>query len=192
MQAAQRAISSPLLEDSSVHGARGVIINVTGGPDLSLVEVNEASSVIQEAAHEDANIIFGAVVEPNLVGKVKITVIATGFDRKYIGHGKPAAASQTPVDLSSYTQLVSRMADAPTVAPAQAKARSTMSTADSGSASAAVAAPGAGFTPSSMTLSRRPGVELALSAPAASMGASEETAIEHSLFDVPAFLRRQN
>jgi cell division protein FtsZ len=192
MQAAQRAISSPLLEDSSVHGARGVIINVTGGPDLSLVEVNEASCVIQEAAHEDANIIFGAVVEPNLVGKVKITVIATGFDRKYIGHGKPAAASQTPVDLSSYTQLVSRMADAPTVAPAQAKARSTMSTADSGSASAAVAAPGAGFTPSSMTLSRRPGVELALSAPAASMGASEETAIEHSLFDVPAFLRRQN
>jgi cell division protein FtsZ len=192
MQAAQRAISSPLLEDSSVHGARGVIINVTGGPDLSLVEVNEASCVIQEAAHEDANIIFGAVVEPNLVGKVKITVIATGFDRKYIGHGKPAAASQTPVDLSSYTQLVSRMADAPTVAPAQAKGRSTMSTADSGSASAAVAAPGAGFTPSSMTLSRRPGVELALNAPAASMGASEETAIEHSLFDVPAFLRRQN
>ena len=68
-----------------MHGARGVIINVTGGPDLSLVEVNEASCVIQEAAHEDANIIFGAVVDPNLVGKVKITVIATGFDRKYIG-----------------------------------------------------------------------------------------------------------
>ena len=67
MQAAQRAISSPLLEDSTVHGARGVIINVTGGPDLSLVEVNEASCVIQEAAHEDANIIFGAVVDPNSV-----------------------------------------------------------------------------------------------------------------------------
>ncbi len=82
MSAAQKAISSPLLEDSSVNGARGVIINVTGGPDLSLMEVNEASSVIQEAAHEDANIIFGAVVDPSLVGKVKITVIATGFDRK--------------------------------------------------------------------------------------------------------------
>ena len=64
MQAAQKAVSSPLLEDSSVHGARGVIINVTGGPDLSLMEVNEASCVIQEAAHEDANIIFGAVVDP--------------------------------------------------------------------------------------------------------------------------------
>ena len=82
MQAAQKAIASPLLEDSSVNGARGVIINVTGGPDMSLMEVNEASCVIQEAAHEDANIIFGAVVDPDLVGKVKITVIATGFDRK--------------------------------------------------------------------------------------------------------------
>jgi cell division protein FtsZ len=193
MQAAQRAISSPLLEDSSVHGARGVIINVTGGPDLSLVEVNEASCVIQEAAHEDANIIFGAVVEPNLVGKVKITVIATGFDRKIAARPSPNAASTTPVDLSNYTQHVSRMAaDAAAAMPAQAKARSTMATADSGSASAAVAVPGAGFTPSSMTLSRRPGVELALSAPAASMGSSEESAIEHSLFDIPAFLRRQN
>ena len=85
MQAAQKAISSPLLEDGSVNGARGVIINVTGGPDLSLMEVNEASCVIQEAAHEDANIIFGAVVDPSLTGKVKITVIATGFDRKGAG-----------------------------------------------------------------------------------------------------------
>ena len=82
MQAAQKAIASPLLEDSSVNGARGVIINITGGPDLSLMEVNEASCIIQEAAHEDANIIFGAVVDPELTGKVKITVIATGFDRK--------------------------------------------------------------------------------------------------------------
>ncbi len=196
MQAAQRAISSPLLEDSSVNGARGVIINVTGGPDLSLVEVNEASCVIQEAAHEDANIIFGAVVDPNLVGKVKITVIATGFDRKYIGHGKPVAASQTPVDLSSYTQHVSRMAaDAAAAAvPAQAKGRVTMSTADSGSAAAS--AQGAGFLPSSLTLGRRPGVELTLSAPSANgvsvVGTAEDSAVEHSLFDVPAFLRRQN
>ena len=81
MEAAQRAISSPLLEDASVKGARGVIINVTGGPDLSLVEVSEASAIVQEAAHEDANIIFGAVIDPTLKGKVKITVIATGFDR---------------------------------------------------------------------------------------------------------------
>ena len=79
--AARAAISSPLLEDASVNGARGVIINVTGGPDISLIEVSEASSIIQEAAHEDANIIFGAVVDPKMEGTVKITVIATGFDR---------------------------------------------------------------------------------------------------------------
>src|SRR3984885_932175 len=79
MEAARRAISSPLLEGASVNGARGVIINVTGGPDLSLVEVSEASCIVQEAADEDANIIFGAVVDPALQGKVKITVIATGF-----------------------------------------------------------------------------------------------------------------
>ena len=114
MQAAQRAVSSPLLEDSSVHGARGVIINVTGGPDLSLVEVNEASCVIQEAAHEDANIIFGAVVDPQLAGKVKITVIATGFDRKAAARQAPAAASNTPVDLNIYSTHLNRGLDAAT------------------------------------------------------------------------------
>src|SRR5687767_7993562 len=108
MQAAQKAIASPLLEDSSVNGARGVIINITGGPDLSLLEVNEASCVIQEAAHEDANIIFGAVVDPSLTGKVKITVIATGFDRKPAGRTIPAAALQTPVDLHNYTAHLAR------------------------------------------------------------------------------------
>src|SRR5256885_8361954 len=72
--------SSPLLEGASVNGARGVIINITGGPDLSLVEVSEASAIVQEAADEEANIIFGAVIDPALTGKVKITVIATGFN----------------------------------------------------------------------------------------------------------------
>src|SRR4029079_6509576 len=102
MLAASAAISSPLLEDASVKGARGVIINVTGGPDLSLIEVSEASGVIQEAAHEDANIIFGAVVDPKMEGKVKITVIATGFDRTAV-EKKAASAAVTPVDLQSYT-----------------------------------------------------------------------------------------
>ena len=112
MTAAQKAIQSPLLEDSSVNGARGVIINVTGGPDMSLMEVNEASSIIQEAAHEDANIIFGAVVEPALQGKVKITVIATGFDRKHSSRIIPSAAMQTPVDLYSYTSHLNRAGEA--------------------------------------------------------------------------------
>src|SRR6478609_8105651 len=103
MDAANRAVSSPLLEDASVKGARGVIINVTGGHDLSLIEVSEASAIIQEAAHEDANIIFGAVVDPKMEGKVKITVIATGFDRVAVDKQVAASAAATPVDLQSYT-----------------------------------------------------------------------------------------
>src|SRR6478609_5364630 len=80
-EAAETAISSPLLEDVSIEGATGILINITGGPDLTLHEVNEASSLIQAAAHEDANIIFGSVIDPNLSDEVRITVIATGFDR---------------------------------------------------------------------------------------------------------------
>ena len=78
-EAARRAISSPLLEDVSVDGARGVLVNITGGHDLSLLEVSEAASVIQQAADDEANIIFGAVVDEAMEGEAKITVIATGF-----------------------------------------------------------------------------------------------------------------
>jgi len=101
IEAARRAISSPLLEGASVQGARGVIINVTGGPDLSLMEVSDASTIVQEAAHEDANIIFGAVVDPSLTGRAKITVIATGFGQS-VARQTPSAA-QTPVDLTPYS-----------------------------------------------------------------------------------------
>ncbi len=94
VDAARKAVSSPLLEDSSVNGARGVIINITGGPDLTLMEVNEASSIIQEAAHEDANIIFGAVVDESLTGRTKITVIATGFESA--GDRRGAAPCRRP------------------------------------------------------------------------------------------------
>ncbi|MGH7573130.1 MAG: cell division protein FtsZ [Gemmatimonadota bacterium] len=79
VESAQQAISSPLLEDMSIAGASGVLINITGGPDLSLHEVSEVSSVIHDAAGEDANIIFGAVIDPNLKGEIRVTVIATGI-----------------------------------------------------------------------------------------------------------------
>jgi cell division protein FtsZ len=82
LEAAQRAISSPLLEDVSIKGARGLLINVTGGPDMSLYEVNEAASLIQEEAHEDANIIFGAVIDEKLADEIHVTVIATGFGER--------------------------------------------------------------------------------------------------------------
>jgi cell division protein FtsZ len=79
IDAAQRAISSPLLEDVSIQGARGVLINITGGPSLTLHEVNEAATLIQEEADDDANIIFGAVIDDTMGEQVRITVIATGF-----------------------------------------------------------------------------------------------------------------
>lgn len=80
VEAATAAISSPLLENVKIDGATGIIINVTGGSDLSLYEVNEASTLITEAAHEDAEIIFGAVIDDNMGDEVRVTVIATGFD----------------------------------------------------------------------------------------------------------------
>jgi cell division protein FtsZ len=82
IEAAQKAITSPLLEDISIHGARGVLINVTASPDITLPEVNEAAALIQEEAHDDANIIWGMVIDPKLEDSVRITVIATGFEAK--------------------------------------------------------------------------------------------------------------
>ena len=79
MEAAQKAIASPLLEAGAIDGARGILINITGSSALKLAEVNEASTIIQSAAHEDANIIFGAVMNEQMKDEVKITVIATGF-----------------------------------------------------------------------------------------------------------------
>ncbi len=183
MQAAQKAIASPLLEDSSVNGARGVIINITGGPDLSLLEVNEASCVIQEAAHEDANIIFGAVVDPSLTGKVKITVIATGFDRKPAGRG--VAPTATPVDLSNYAaHLHARAAEAAAAAAgAQASA-----------AAAQAAAGGSPYGAPPLQVNRRPALDLSL--PAAVNGGPMPSRSDNGDFDspldVPAFLRRQS
>ena len=176
MDAANFAISSPLLEDASVKGARGVIINVTGGSDLSLIEVSEASAIIQEAAHEEANIIFGAVVDPKMQGKVKITVIATGFDRAAVQKQVAASATTTPVDLQSYSAW-------------QATERVTEKV-------VAAVGGGGGIATSRLTVTRRHVLEMPAAAAAAdpaldtfSPGAEFEPV---SPLDVPAFLRRQN
>ena len=108
LDAAKRAVSSPLLEDTSLDGARSVIVNVTGGSDLSMVEISEATGFIQETAHPDANIIFGAVVDSAMDGRVKITVIATDFGQEATGEAGAAVAAggdgaDTPVDLHAYS-----------------------------------------------------------------------------------------
>ena len=81
-EAARAAIHSPLLEDVSIVGARGVLVNITGGMDLALHDVHEATTIISEAAGDEANIIFGAVIDPRLDDEIRVTVIATGFGRR--------------------------------------------------------------------------------------------------------------
>jgi cell division protein FtsZ len=172
IEAAKAAISSPLLEGASVQGARGVIINITGGHDMSLMEVNEASLLIQEAAHEDANIIFGAVVDPTLEGRVKVTVIATGFDSG-VARQPVASASQTPVDLQHYTAHLKEKTEMP--APVVETGR--------------------------LSIARRASLDLppaaAVTGPAAT-GTEGSASLEGDVdlesltaFDVPAFLRRE-
>ena len=167
VEAANRAVSSPLLEDARVDGARGVIINVTGGSDLSMMEVSEATSIIHGAAHEEANIIFGAVVDDTMEGRVKITVIATGFDKAGATQAvdtSAAAATETPVDLTNYSAWRQEEPVEQTAA-------------------------------GSFSISRRPLIELPLPAETAmgeELGEGDETPFIEAPLDVPAFLRRQN
>jgi cell division protein FtsZ len=191
MEAAQKAISSPLLEDSSVTGARGVIINVTGGSDLSLFEVSEASSVIQEAAHDDANIIFGAVVDPALEGKVKITVIATGFDRGVRKAAVPAGEIRTPVDLHRYSEQIAASAAAALAPTASGDVPPKPATTRAG---ARAAAPEPEARAATLPIERREPLDMALPDLRPDPGESV-TDLDLDLtspLDVPAFLRRQN
>jgi cell division protein FtsZ len=112
LDAAQKAVASPLLDETSIEGARGILINFTGGADLSIHEVEEAARIVQEAAHEEAHIIFGAVIDPQLSDEVRMTVIATGFtDKKEtVGLGGQV------VDLPRPSRAVPSSAPAP-VAP---------------------------------------------------------------------------
>jgi cell division protein FtsZ len=187
IEAAKAAISSPLLEGASVQGARGVIINVTGGHDMSLMEVNEASLLIQEAAHEDANIIFGAVVDPKLDGRVKVTVIATGFDCVETARPPVPAQSQTPVDLQHYT---AHLREVEPVAPPVEVSRLSIArrpALDLGPSGASHSNPGGALA------------TLPASAPAAMTSANGGAPIDSgemdldalTAFDVPAFLRRE-
>ena len=94
--AAQQAISSPLLDDASISGAQGVLVNITGSADLTLLEVDAATNIIFEEAGKDANIIFGAVIDPSLGDEIRVTVIATGFNQgQYVSEKEPETEQVT-------------------------------------------------------------------------------------------------
>jgi cell division protein FtsZ len=166
LDAAQMAINSPLLEDVSINGATGILVNITGGPDLTLAEVTTACSLIQEAADPDANIIFGSVVDANLTDEVRITVIATGFQSRTAVEastssaarpgGKKAGENQMSLPMRP-TPASAQLATAPAAHPAPAAAqpapavtpqRSSVATAPQwGSAAPVAVAPVPGTAP---------------------------------------------
>ena len=171
IEAATRAISSPLLEDACIEGARGAIVNVTCGSDLALTEIDAAVAIITEAAHEDAEIIFGAVVDPAMEGKVMITVIATGFDDAGTQRAVEATATaDTPVHLGNYADWRQEQQVEPN----------------------AIVATNAG---TNITISRRPLIELPLPTEAPDEGVAHiadlDLPADQAPEDVPAFLRRQ-
>jgi cell division protein FtsZ len=178
--AAEQAITSPLLDDISVEGATGVLINVVGGPDMKMREIQEAASLVQEQAHEDANIIFGASIDESMGEALKVTVIATGFDR-------------TEEDL----QLeVARDARRPA---ASSVLREAFSPATSRSASRPDARPDLGREPAAVYSTRRPAAAAAASLQAAAPREGGPAVRERITFpsnadtdwDIPTFQRRQ-
>jgi len=142
LDAAQQAVNSPLLEDVSIEGAMGILINITGGPDITLHEIDEAACLIQEAAHEDANIIFGSVIDERLHEHLKITVIATGFSseeesrmqRVSTTRVAPARRSSATAALAAASELppVPGARRAPTVPPTATSEEPSLATVGAG------------------------------------------------------------
>jgi cell division protein FtsZ len=179
--AAQAAISSPLLEAGAIDGARGILINITGSSSLKLAEVNEASTIIQSAAHEDANIIFGAVQDEKMKDDLKITVIATGFKNDV-----PARKDRT-VNAAQAAISTARTASAYQVQAAAAVPRvvngSSMNGSSNGSSVQHAAAHA--VTPTRVVTPTRESPNLA------TMTESIRTAVEQDDLDVPAFIRKR-
>ena len=168
-EAAGSAISSPLLEDLSIEGAHGVLINITGGPDLTLFEVNEASTLIQEAAHEDANIIFGAVIDDSMdEGEMRVTVIATGLDDQRVRRGRGDEPGGRPRQ---------RHAPAPGAGPMMSPARPPPRRCSAAPVQAEARRPDGAAAPEPRRR-RRPG------------GLDFVSPFEEDELDVPTFLRR--
>src|SRR5712671_818640 len=176
-QAAQRAIASPLLEAGAIDGARGILINITGSGSLKLSEVNEASTIIQSAAHEDANIIFGAVQDEKMKDDLKITVIATGFKNDV-----PARKDRT-VNAAQAAISTARTASAYQVQAAPATPRVVNGSHGNGSSangSAVQHAAAHAVSPTRVVAPTRESPNLA------TMTESIRTAVEQDDLDVPA------
>jgi len=165
VEAAQKAISSPLLEDATIDGARGILINITGGSDMTLHEVAEASSLVQRTADAEANIIFGTVIDRDLSEQIKITVIATGF-----GHeaAEPAVATRSVAARSGVRSVETEPA-------------------------AVVARPGRDLD--SPSFLRRPAASSAPAPSTAAMVADSSPGLNYASLqdelDIPTFLRKQ-
>ena len=182
LDAASLAISSPLLEDLSIEGARGVLINITGGSEMTLFEVNEASSLVHEAAHEDANIIVGAVIDEALGDdEIRVTVIATGLDGEDARRTPPAPPEprRRLADPVEEMERERAMVDAPNVTPIRQEPEGAPAMAEA-TGEPQVAAGGT-----------VPGPQSAEEMATTGLGAGFESPFEDEL-DTPAFLRRNS
>lgn len=163
MEAAQQAISSPLLDNVSVSGATGVLVNITGGTDLTLGEVHQINEIVHDAVGDEAEIIFGAVNEPAMQGEIRVTVIATGFDRA-IQPGVGALPPEPPQRGMAATPVIPF--------PAQRPGRTSVSP----------------RTPGSTDIPRRSVPQYPTTQPAQPTDKSQQ---DLSDMEIPTFIRRQ-
>ena len=184
VDAAGKAISSPLLEDLSIEGARGVLINITGGSEMTLFEVNEASSLVHEAAHEDANIIVGAVIDETMdEDEIRVTVIATGLESEDARRTPPAPPEppdqrKAVPDADELFERERAMVDAPNVTPIREPAPEPMAPAQAQAAQ-----------PEAQAAREAVGAPAPSADEMATSGLGFESPFEDEL-DTPAFLRR--
>ncbi len=193
LDAATKAISSPLLEDTSIKGATGILINITGGADMTLHEISEASKIIQEEAHDDANILFGAVIDESMEEEMRVTVIATGFNKPLGKAFRHAAVNRTPAQVPSNRKTLSSAGHIRSTAPAIPAA--PVATAPTVSTSAAAPFPTGASRHSPAVMERR--VETTLKTQdikdelkdiARDIGVLE---YQNDEYDIPTFLRKQ-
>ncbi|MGC1784879.1 MAG: cell division protein FtsZ [Acidobacteriaceae bacterium] len=197
--AAHAAMSSPLLEDGAIDGARGILINISGSSSLKLSEVNEASTIIQSSAHEDANIIFGAVLDESLGDDIKITVIATGFRPEPLGTMDPGKYSLATPSSAPREAAAKRQAARPAVPRFASEVDELESQLSSDRKGAAQPAASAGNT-SDDNNHRPASAPSTVSAASQTSGAphnggrqvvaAKSTDAEDQQLDVPAYLRR--